>query len=199
MAVNGQFVSELEAAIQKLKDEKVYKRLNYLDSPQSAYVEMEGRGRVLVRPSGTEPLVRVMVEAETEEQARADVRHRLPSYTKYIRQILPVNVPVDLSDAEGRALAGLIMLDTYVPDEQERFEAFAAVENIPSIARKAEFCFKWIDSIYEMRELRTREQRRAFLLNVICFAACIEGLFFYPASVQERVIAMGKANRAQGI
>ncbi|HSL15143.1 MAG TPA: phosphoglucosamine mutase, partial [Actinomycetota bacterium] len=27
-------------------------------------------GRVLVRASGTEPLVRVMVEAETEEQAR---------------------------------------------------------------------------------------------------------------------------------
>jgi phosphoglucosamine mutase len=29
------------------------------------------RGRVLVRPSGTEPVVRVMVEAETEEEARA--------------------------------------------------------------------------------------------------------------------------------
>jgi phosphoglucosamine mutase len=29
------------------------------------------RGRVLVRPSGTEPLVRVMVEAETEQAARA--------------------------------------------------------------------------------------------------------------------------------
>jgi phosphoglucosamine mutase len=29
------------------------------------------RGRVLVRPSGTEPLVRVMVEAETEPTARA--------------------------------------------------------------------------------------------------------------------------------
>jgi phosphoglucosamine mutase len=27
-------------------------------------------GRVLVRPSGTEPLVRVMVEAETEQEAR---------------------------------------------------------------------------------------------------------------------------------
>ena len=28
--------------------------------------EMNGKGRVLVRPSGTEPLVRVMVEAQTE-------------------------------------------------------------------------------------------------------------------------------------
>ncbi|WP_430782775.1 ribonucleotide-diphosphate reductase subunit beta [Actinoplanes sp. G11-F43] len=75
----------------------------------------------------------------------------------------------------------LNLLDTYVPDEQERFEAFAAVENIPSIARKADFCFKWIDSVFDLRRLETREHRRAFLLNVICFAACIEGLFFYGA------------------
>ncbi|WFE23578.1 ribonucleotide-diphosphate reductase subunit beta [Solwaraspora sp. WMMD937] len=75
----------------------------------------------------------------------------------------------------------LNLLDTYVPDERERFEAFAAVENIPSIARKAEFCFRWIDSIFELRELRSRADRRAFLLNLICFAACIEGLFFYGA------------------
>ncbi|MFI6910417.1 ribonucleotide-diphosphate reductase subunit beta [Nonomuraea sp. NPDC050394] len=75
----------------------------------------------------------------------------------------------------------LNLLDTYVPDEQERFEAFAAVENIPSIRRKAEFCFRWIDSIDNLKELRTREDRRAFLLNLICFAACIEGLFFYGA------------------
>jgi phosphoglucosamine mutase len=32
---------------------------------------LEGRGRVLVRPSGTEPLVRVMVEAPTAEEAHA--------------------------------------------------------------------------------------------------------------------------------
>ncbi|WP_018813006.1 ribonucleotide-diphosphate reductase subunit beta [Salinispora pacifica] len=75
----------------------------------------------------------------------------------------------------------LNLLDTYVPEEKERFAAFAAVENIPSIARKAEFCFRWIDSIFELRELRTRADRRAFLLNLICFAACIEGLFFYGA------------------
>jgi phosphoglucosamine mutase len=35
-----------------------------------AQQELSGRGRVLVRPSGTEPLVRVMVEAPTEEEAR---------------------------------------------------------------------------------------------------------------------------------
>ncbi|MGI9556885.1 MAG: phosphoglucosamine mutase, partial [Solirubrobacterales bacterium] len=32
---------------------------------------LEGRGRVLVRPSGTEPVVRVMVEAPTQEECRA--------------------------------------------------------------------------------------------------------------------------------
>jgi len=75
----------------------------------------------------------------------------------------------------------LTLLDTYVPDEQERSEAFAAVENIPSIKRKAEFCFRWIDSVFGLRGLGTPADRRAFLLNLICFAACIEGLFFYGA------------------
>jgi len=75
----------------------------------------------------------------------------------------------------------LTLLDTYVPDETERHEAFAAVETIPSIKRKAEFCFRWIDSLGALDELRTRQDRRAFLLNLICFAACIEGLFFYGA------------------
>jgi ribonucleoside-diphosphate reductase beta chain len=75
----------------------------------------------------------------------------------------------------------LTLLDTYVPGDQERAQAFAAVENIPSIRRKAEFCFRWIASIGELRELRTAADRRAFLLNLICFAACIEGLFFYGA------------------
>ncbi|GLY80376.1 ribonucleotide-diphosphate reductase subunit beta [Actinoallomurus iriomotensis] len=75
----------------------------------------------------------------------------------------------------------LTLLDTYLPDHDERVRAFAAVENIPSIRDKAEFCFRWIDSLGELRQLRTRADRRAFLLNLICFAACIEGLFFYGA------------------
>jgi ribonucleoside-diphosphate reductase beta chain len=75
----------------------------------------------------------------------------------------------------------LTLLDTYLPDENERIEAFAAVENIPSIRQKAEFCYKWIDSIEHLNKLETRADRRGFLLNLICFAACIEGLFFYGA------------------
>ena len=31
---------------------------------------LEGRGRVLIRPSGTEPLVRVMLEGENQEEIR---------------------------------------------------------------------------------------------------------------------------------
>jgi ribonucleoside-diphosphate reductase beta chain len=75
----------------------------------------------------------------------------------------------------------LTLLDSYIPDLDERAEAFAAIENIPSIRAKAEFCFKWIGSIDELTEIRTREERQRFLLNLICFAACIEGLFFFGA------------------
>lgn len=75
----------------------------------------------------------------------------------------------------------LTLLDNYVPDPEERAAAFAAVENIQSIAKKAEFCIKWMDTIQEIDRLETRAQRRQFLLNLICFASCIEGLFFFAA------------------
>jgi ribonucleoside-diphosphate reductase beta chain len=75
----------------------------------------------------------------------------------------------------------LTLLDTYIADHDERKKAFDAIENIPSIRRKAEFCFRWIDSIQALEEIRTVEDRRNFLLNLICFACCIEGLFFFAA------------------
>jgi ribonucleoside-diphosphate reductase beta chain len=75
----------------------------------------------------------------------------------------------------------LTLLDTYLPDHHDRAQAFTAVEHIPSIKAKGEFCFRWINSIDDLQELTTRDDRRAFLLNLICFAACIEGLFFYGA------------------
>ncbi len=75
----------------------------------------------------------------------------------------------------------LTLLDNYIPDMSEREAAFAAVENIPSIRAKAEFCFKWIDSIQGLQKIETPEHRKRFLLNLICFASCIEGLFFFAA------------------
>ena len=75
----------------------------------------------------------------------------------------------------------LTLLDNYIPDMRERELAFAAIHNIPSIKKKADFCFRWIDSIQSLEECRTVEDRRRFLMNMIAFACCIEGLFFFAA------------------
>ncbi|MBC7420774.1 MAG: ribonucleotide-diphosphate reductase subunit beta [Bdellovibrio sp.] len=75
----------------------------------------------------------------------------------------------------------LTLLDTYIPNPEDRSLAFSAVENIPSIKKKADFCFKWMDSINDLNTLETIEDRRKFLMNLICFATCIEGLFFFAA------------------
>jgi phosphoglucosamine mutase len=67
-------------SMQKLPQKLVNVRVADRDSLDSATTlweavereekRLEGRGRVLVRPSGTEPLVRVMVEAPEEEEAQ---------------------------------------------------------------------------------------------------------------------------------
>ena len=75
----------------------------------------------------------------------------------------------------------LTLLDTYIPDHEEREQAFSAIKNIPSIRVKGDFCMKWIDSINDLERLQTKEDRQNFLLNLICFATCIEGLFFFAA------------------
>jgi ribonucleoside-diphosphate reductase beta chain len=80
----------------------------------------------------------------------------------------------------------LTLLDTYLPDPADRAAAFDAVEEIPSIREKAQFCFRWMANFdgqgaEKIDRLESPEDRRRFLLNLICFAACIEGLFFYGA------------------
>jgi len=47
----------------------------------AAEAELKGDGRVVLRPSGTEPVVRVMVEADTEERAR-EVAEQLAEVVK---------------------------------------------------------------------------------------------------------------------
>ena len=51
MSINTNFVADLEGNITQLKKDRVYKSLNYLESPQSARVKMEGRGEVLILSS----------------------------------------------------------------------------------------------------------------------------------------------------
>ena len=63
MSLNTNFTAGLEAKLQDLRRDRVYKRLNFLESPQAARVQMEGRGSVLILSSNnylglcTEPAV----------------------------------------------------------------------------------------------------------------------------------------------
>ncbi|MGY0693968.1 phosphoglucosamine mutase [Virgibacillus sp. FSP13] len=69
----SELAGEMEIYPQVLKNVKVTDKKNALTNPKiqeainNVEQEMAGEGRVLVRPSGTEPLVRVMVEASTKE------------------------------------------------------------------------------------------------------------------------------------
>lgn len=73
----------------------------------------------------------------------------------------------------------LLLVDNYIPDMEERREAFAAYQSIPSVKLKADFCFKYMDSIEKLDKLTNDDERKQFIENLICFAACIEGLFFF--------------------
>lgn len=83
MKVTGKKLSELAAEMtiypQKLVNIRVTDKHAVTQNEQVAQViaeveaEMSGNGRVLVRPSGTEPLVRVMVEATTREECESYV------------------------------------------------------------------------------------------------------------------------------
>ena len=86
MSTTGSSLAELASVVHKLpqvlvnvpvtdrlavvEDDDVARAVNQVEE------ELGDTGRVLLRPSGTEQLVRVMVEAPTQEQAD-EVAHRL--------------------------------------------------------------------------------------------------------------------------
>jgi phosphoglucosamine mutase len=79
LARSGRPLSELASVVVKLpqvlRNVRVADRAGLADAAEfwaevaAVEAELGGSGRVLVRPSGTEPLVRIMVEAATEEAA----------------------------------------------------------------------------------------------------------------------------------
>jgi len=84
-ALAGRDLSERDAMVRlpqrlvnvQVRDRGALERAGSVEEGvRAAEQALEGRGRVLVRPSGTEPLVRVMVEAPTDAEAE-DVCARL--------------------------------------------------------------------------------------------------------------------------
>ncbi|AKM17538.1 Phosphoglucosamine mutase [Geobacillus sp. 12AMOR1] len=83
MKIKGKPLSELAGEMKKYPQllvnvrvadkEKAMENEQVKKVIQEVEAEMNGNGRVLVRPSGTEPLVRIMAEAPTEESCRAYV------------------------------------------------------------------------------------------------------------------------------
>src|SRR6185312_9433707 len=67
-ALDGGELAERHA-MEKLPQRLVNVRVRDRAAIAGADAVLEGRGRVLIRPSGTEPLVRVMVEAPSAEEA----------------------------------------------------------------------------------------------------------------------------------
>jgi ribonucleoside-diphosphate reductase beta chain len=57
-----------------------------------------------------------------------------------------------------------LLIDTYVNDKEEKEHLFNAIETVPSVKRKADWAFKWINN-------------GSFVERLIAFAA-VEGIFF---------------------
>jgi phosphoglucosamine mutase len=75
-AVRGRRLSEAAAVLERFPQAKANLRVERRQLSDSLREELDGlndelagRGRVLVRPSGTEPVVRVLAEAETQTEA----------------------------------------------------------------------------------------------------------------------------------
>ena len=86
MVETGQPLSELASIMEMMPQAQAgakvanHKKDRYLDYPEIAKAIAEvserfaGEGRVLIRPSGTEPLVRVMIEGKDQKQIEAEAK-----------------------------------------------------------------------------------------------------------------------------
>jgi ribonucleoside-diphosphate reductase beta chain len=90
----------------------------------------------------------------------------------YGRQIFEESLHVDFY---------LTLVDEYIDDPDERAQAFKAIETIPSIKQKGDFCFKYMDQMNAIDRLETDEQKQTFLMNLLTFACAVEGMFFFAA------------------
>jgi phosphoglucosamine mutase len=77
-ALEGRTLEEAAAQMQRFPQAKANVRVAKREIPESVTQEVErlnaeldGRGRVLVRPSGTEPVIRILAEAESFTEAEA--------------------------------------------------------------------------------------------------------------------------------
>jgi phosphoglucosamine mutase len=75
-ALHGRSLEEAAAVMPRYPQAKANIRVSRQELPPAIAAEverlnqrLEGRGRVLVRPSGTEPVIRVLAEAETAAEA----------------------------------------------------------------------------------------------------------------------------------
>ena len=86
----SELASIMEVLPQALVNAKVpnHKKESYMEYPEIAEAikkledKFAGEGRVLIRPSGTEPLVRVMIEGKNQAEIEADARELAELITK---------------------------------------------------------------------------------------------------------------------
>jgi len=65
----------------------------------------------------------------------------------------------------GQSETYSLLIDTYIKDKKEKNELFNAMDEIPCIKKKAEWCFKWMN------------KEAPFIQRLVAFS-CVEGIFF---------------------
>jgi phosphoglucosamine mutase len=75
-ALDGRSLADAASVLRRFPQVTENVRVARLEVPEAVVreverlnAELDGRGRVLVRPSGTEPVIRVLAEAERAEEA----------------------------------------------------------------------------------------------------------------------------------